>query len=95
MRYVYQNESGVVGSIILMIIAIAVIGFLYITVSPIIDIGADVHNDYVDDGGVTTQAQNDAITDIQLAFYLTPAVCIFALVFAIIVDALRERQGVV
>ena len=91
---VYNNESGVIGPIVLFIIGFAVLGFLYIAMGPLVDGFINNYNTYsTTSGAFVTSGQTDAINVIALVWKAFPVVIVLFMVFALIVNSIRDTSG--
>lgn len=91
---VHTNESGVIGPIVLFIIGIAVLGFLYIVMGPLVDGFINNYNTYsATSGSFVTSGQTDAINVIALVWKAFPVVIVLFMVFALIVNSIRDTSG--
>jgi hypothetical protein len=84
----------VVGPIVLFIIGIAVLGFLYIALGPLVDGFVTNYNTYsLSTGSYVTTGQTDAINVVLLVWKAIPIIIVLFMVFALIVNSIRDTTG--
>ena len=87
------DQSAQVAPIILFFLIFALIGFLWITLGPMMDVGASTYNTLEGTGIVHSEDSRQVTNALLLAFKYYPIIALLILVLAFFITAMREKYS--
>ncbi len=92
MRYLYKDEYGAVGPIILFGVGLAALTLAYMFISPMFDNLFDSYNSIQTSTGFMTQGSSDTMDMVRLAITYTPVLIVVTLILGLLIDAIKDRD---
>lgn len=92
MNYIYKNESGAVGPIVLFAVGLSALTLAYMFISPMFDSMFNVYNEIQTSTGYMTQASADTVDIVRLAITYFPVLIVIVLVLALLIAAIKDRD---
>jgi len=89
------DRKAQVAPIILFIVIFALIGFVWIMLGPMMDVGASTFNSYGDTGGIQSEESRQTTSVLQLAFENYPIIALLILLVSLFITAMREKYSTV
>ena len=87
------DRSAQIAPIILFFIIFALIGFLWITLGPLMDVGASSYNTLDSVGVVHSEESRQVTSTLLTAFQYYPLIAMLLLVISLFITAIREKYS--
>ena len=87
------NREAQVAPIVLFIIIFCLIGFMWIVLGPMMDIGASTFNNMGSTGVVQSEESRQVAGTLQLAFEYYPFIALLLLLISLLITSMREKYS--
>ena len=87
------DQRAQVAPLILFFIIFALIGFLWITLGPMMDVGASTYNSLEGTGVVHSEESRQVTSTLEAAFQYYPLIALLLLVISLFITAMRDKYS--